>query len=136
MEPSNGIGSAIMPSPSQAPKEEELSISDEARKAGQSLKELIASAIKDAKESTKGSGKRLKEEAIGIGATSDSKDIRSLGENVNTLVGLFEKMIVEIRKEHYDEQIKLLQSYRDLLQTQLKVVSTRGMMASKLKPGA
>jgi hypothetical protein len=135
MEPSNSVGGAMMPSPSQAPKEE-LSISDEARKAGQSLKELIASAIKDAKESTKGSGKRLKEETIGIGATSDSKDIRSLGENVNTLVGLFEKMIVEIRKEHYDEQIKLLQSYRDLLQTQLKVVSTRGMMASKLKPGA
>jgi hypothetical protein len=51
------------------------------------------------------------------------------------LVGLFEKMIVEIRKEPYNEQIKLLQSYRDLLQTQVKVVSARGMMAKKLKPG-
>lgn len=47
-----------------------------------------------------------------------------------------EKTMVEIRKEHYNEQIKLLQSYKDLLQTQLKVVSARGMMASKLKPGA
>jgi DNA-binding XRE family transcriptional regulator len=52
------------------------------------------------------------------------------------LVGLFEKTMIEIRKEGYDEQIKLLQSYNDLLQTQIKVVKARGTMARKLKPGA
>jgi hypothetical protein len=136
-EPSNSIGSdMITSSPRRTPKEQEISISDEARKAGESLKELIVAAIKDAKDSAKGKGKRLKEETIGIAATTDSKDIQSLRDNVNTLVGLFEKTIAEIRKEHYDEQIKLLESYRDLLQTQAKVVSARGKMASKLKPGA
>jgi hypothetical protein len=136
MGPSNSVGKAMIPSPSRTPKEQEISVSDEARKAGESLKELIVAAIKGAKESAKGTGKRLKEETIDIAATTDSKDIQSLGDNVNTLVGLFEKTMVEIRKEHYNEQIKLLQSYKDLLQTQLKVVSARGTMASKLKPGA
>lgn len=136
MGPSNSVGKAMNPSPSRTPKEQEISVSDEARKAGESLKELIVAAIKGAKESAKGTGKRLKEETIDIAATTDSKDIQSLGDNVNTLVGLFEKTMVEIRKEHYNEQIKLLQSYKDLLQTQLKVVSARGTMASKLKPGA
>jgi hypothetical protein len=121
----------------QTPKEQEISISDDAKKAGESLKEWIAAAIKDAKDSTKGTGKRLKEETIGDAAPTDSKeDIQSLGDTLNTLAGLFEKTMVEIRKEGYNEQIKLLQSYKELLQTQIKVVKARGTMARKLKPGA
>ena len=136
IEPFSTTESVMKASPSQTPKEQEISISDEARKAGESLKELIVAAIKDAKDSAKGTGKRIREETIGIAATTDSKDTKSLGDNVSTLVGVFEKTMVEIRKEHYNEQIKLLQSYMDLLQTQIKVVSARGKMASKLKPGA
>jgi hypothetical protein len=135
-EPSRTIMSAIIASPSHTPKEQEISISDEARKVGESLKELIATAIKEAKESAKGTVKRLKEETSGIAATTDSKDIQSQRSNVNALVEHFERMMKEIRKENYDEQIKLLQSYKDLLQTQIKVVKARGTMARKLKPGA
>ena len=126
----------MMASPSGTPKEQEASISDEARKAGESLKELIVAAIKDAKDSAKGTGKRLKEETIDIAATADSKDIQSIGDTLNTLVALFEKTMTEIRKEDYNAQIKLLQSYKDLLQTHIKVANARGMMARKLKPGA
>ena len=137
MEPSSTSDSAVIViSPSQTPKEEEISVSNEARKAGESLKELIVTAIKEAKDSAKGTGKRLKEQTIGIAETSDSKDIHSLRDNVNTLVGLFEETMLEIRKERYNEQIKLLESYKDLLQTQIKLVNARGRMASKLKPGA
>jgi DNA-binding protein YbaB len=133
---SRSIGCAtVVVSPSHT-QEQEISISDEAKKAGESLKELIKAAIKDAKDSAKGTGKKIKEETVGISATTDSKDIQSLRDNVNTLVGLFEKMMAEIRKEHYNEQIILLQSYKDLLRTQIKVARARGMMASKLKPGA
>src|ERR687892_725074 len=71
-----------------------------------------------------------------IAATADSKDIRSLEDNVNALVSLFEETMTEIRKERYDEQIKLLDSYKDLLQTHIKVADARRRMASKLKPGA
>jgi DNA-binding XRE family transcriptional regulator len=59
-----------------------------------------------------------------------------MGDTLNTLVELFEKTMIEIRKEGYNEQIKLLQSYKDLLQTQSTVVKARGTMARKLKPGA
>lgn len=125
----------ILPS-SQTQKEEDISVSDEARKAGESLKELIATAIKEAKDSAKGTGKRLKEQTINIAATADSKNIQSLGDNINFLVGLFEETMTEIRKERYNEQIKLLDSYKDLLHSHIKVVDARRRMASKLKPGA
>jgi hypothetical protein len=133
--PSSTSDSAVVISP-QTPKEEEISVSDEARKAGESLKELIMTAIKEAKDSAKGTGKRLKEQTINVATTVDSKDIRSLGDNVNIAARLFEEVMIEIRKEPYDEQIKLLDSYKDLLQTHINVVNARGRMASKLKPGA
>ena len=123
-------------SSSQTSKEEEISVSDEARKAGESLKELVVTAIKEAKDSATGTGKQLKEQTIDIAATADSKDIRSLEDNVNLLVSLFEETLIEIRKERYNEQIKLLDSYKDLLQTHIKVAAARRRMASKLKPGA
>ncbi len=120
----------------QTSKEEEISVSDEAKKAGESLKELIVTAIKEAKDSAKGTGKQLKEQTIDIAAKADSKDFHSLRDNVNVSVGLFEEMMIEIRKERYNEQIKLLESYKDLLQTHIKVVDARRRMAKKLKPGA
>jgi DNA-binding XRE family transcriptional regulator len=52
------------------------------------------------------------------------------------LVGLFEETMIEIRKERYDQQIKLLDSYKDLLQKHIKVIDARGRMARKLKRGA
>ena len=78
IEPSSTTESTMKASPSQTPKQQEIPISDEARKAGESLKELIVAAIKDAKDSAKGTGKRLKGETIGIAATADSKDIQSI----------------------------------------------------------
>jgi hypothetical protein len=128
------IVSSSSPSPSQTSKEEEISVSDEARRTGESLKELVVTALKEAKDSATGTGKRLKEQTIDIAATADSKDIHSLGDN--HLVSLFEETMIEIRKEGYDEQIKLLDSYKALLQTQIKVADARRRMARKLKPGA
>ena len=138
MGPSGNPDSAIItPSSYQTPEEEEISVSDEAKKSGESLKDLIVTAIKEAKDSAKGTGKRLKEQTINnIAATADSKDIHSLGDNVKALVGLFEETMIEIRKERYDQQIKLLDSYKDLLQKHIKVIDARGRMARKLKSGA
>jgi hypothetical protein len=133
--PSTTSDSSAIVSP-QTPKEEEISVYDEARKAGESLKELIVTAIKEAKDSAKGTGKRLKEQTVDIASTVDTKDVRSLGDNVKASVQLFEEIMIEIRKERYDEQIKLLDGYKDLLQTHIKVLDARGRMASKLKPGA
>src|ERR671923_806654 len=135
MVPSSTSDSAVIVS-HQTPKEQQMSVSDEARKAGESLKELIVTAVKEAKDSAKETGKRVKEQTINIAATVDSKDIRSLEDNVDALVNLFEETMTEIRKEHYDDQIKLLDSYKELLQMHIKVVHARSRMASKLNPGA
>ena len=137
--PSSTSDSAVIVPSSSSPqtsKEEEISVSEEARKTGGSLKELIVTAIKEAKDSAKGTGKRLKQQTINVATKDDSKDIHSLGDNVNSLVRLFEETMTEIRKEPYNEQIKLLDSYKDLLQTHIKVIDARNRMASKLKPGA
>ena len=137
--PSSTSDSAVIvssSSSSQTSKEEEISVSDEARKAGESLKELVVTAIKEAKDSATGTGKQLKRQTIDIAATADSKNIHSLEDNVSALVSLFEETMIEIRKERYDEQIKLLDSYKDLLRTHIKVADARRRMASKLKPGA
>src|SRR5215204_2840165 len=136
---STSDSSVIAPSSSSSPqtsKEEEISVFEEARKTGGSLKELIVTAIKEAKDSAKGTGKRLKQQTINVATKADSKDIHSLGDNVNSLVRLFEETMTEIRKEPYNEQIKLLDSYKDLLQTHIKVIDASDRMASKLKPGS
>jgi hypothetical protein len=137
--PSSASDSAVIvssSSSSQTSKEEEISVSDEARNAGESLKELVITAVKEAKDSATGTGKQLKEQTIDIAAKADSKDIHSLEDNINALVVLFEKIMIEIRKERYNEQIKLLDSYKDLLHTHIKVADARRRMARKLKPGA
>ena len=65
MGPSGNPDSAVItPSSYQTPEEEEISVSDEAKKSGESLKDLIVTAIKEAKDSAKGTGKRLKEQTI------------------------------------------------------------------------
>jgi hypothetical protein len=120
----------------QAAKEAQASLSDEAKKAGGSLKELIVEAVREAKDSAKQTGKRMKEQTINIATTVDSKDIHSLEANADALVELFEEIMAEIRKESYDDQVKLLDSYRELLRTHIKVIHARIRMASKLKPGS
>jgi hypothetical protein len=130
------VSSSLEPPSSQSPVVEEISVSDEARKSGESLKDLIVEAIKDAKDSAKETGKRLKQQTVDIAARADSTDNQSLQDHSSTLVRIFEAMMTEIRKEPYDRQVRLLESYRDLLQKQSKVVNARGRMASKLKPGS
>jgi hypothetical protein len=135
---SSGIisDSAAIASSSQTQREEEISVSDEAKKAGESVKELLVTAIKEARDSAKGTGKRLKQQTIDVATTVDSKDTHSLEDSMNPLVTLFEETMTEIRKESYNRQIELLESYKDLLRTHIKVVNARRKMASKLKPGA
>lgn len=115
---------------------EEAPVSTKARQAGESLKEFFVTAAREAKGSAKKTGRRLKEQTVDIAATADSKDIHSLGSDVENMTGLFEDMIAEIRKEGYDEQVTLLDSYKRLLQKQIRALDARRKLASKLKPGA
>ena len=58
---------------------------------------------------------------------------KSLGDNIETIVTVFEKIMTDIRKEHYGQQEKLLVGYRKLLEEQLSVIEARLKMAKRLK---
>jgi hypothetical protein len=115
---------------------EEESVSEKAREAGRSLKDLIYSLGKKTKEVTEEKARELKAQSVDMSATSDARDIRHLGDDVERLVTVFEDTMTEIRKEPYDEQEKLLVGYKRLLEEQINVINARLDMAKRLKPGA
>ena len=115
---------------------EEESVSAKAKEAGRSLKDLIYSLGKKTKVVTEEKAKELKAQSVDISVTSDARDIRNLGDEVERLVTVFEDTMTEIRKEPYDEQEKLLVGYKRLLEEQINVIGARLDMAKRLKPGA
>jgi hypothetical protein len=115
---------------------EEESVSTKAKEAGRSLKELMSSLGKKTKEVTEEKARELKAQSVEIGAKTDSRDIQHLGDDVESLITVFEDTMTEIRKEPYDEQEKLLVGYRKLLEEQINVINARLSMAKRLKPGA
>jgi len=117
-----------------APEEE--SVSEKAREAGRSLKDLVYSLGKKTKEVTEEKARELKAQSVDMRATSDARDIQHLGDDVERLVTVFEDTMTEIRKEPYDEQEKLLVGYKRLLEEQINVIDARLDMAKRLKPGA
>lgn len=115
---------------------EEESVSTKAKEAGRSLKDLVYSLGKRTKEVTKEKTEELKAKSLDVSATTDARDIRGLGNNIEGLITVFEDTLTEIRKESYDEQEKLLVGYRKLLEEQINVINARLAMAKRLKPGA
>lgn len=135
--PSSTSASGVIVSHETPKEEDERSLSDHSKETGKSLKELLVAAVKEAKDSAKETGNRVKEHSIDVSATADSKVIRSLvGDDVGAQVNLFEETMSAIRKETYDNQIKLLDSYEALIQKQIKVVHARSKIARTLKAGS
>ncbi|MDP8889242.1 MAG: hypothetical protein M3M89_06425 [Thermoproteota archaeon] len=121
---------------SETATSEEESVSTKAREAGRSLKDLIYSLGRKTKEVTEEKARELKEQSVDISTKTDVQDIQHLGDDVEKLITVFEDTMTEIRKEHYDEQEKLLVGYKKLLEEQINVINARLSMAKRLKPGA
>ncbi|HKG87827.1 MAG TPA: hypothetical protein VKA95_05830, partial [Nitrososphaeraceae archaeon] len=83
------------------------SISTKAKEAGLSLRQLILAFGRKAKTATEVTSKEIKSKTIDV-ATSDTKDIQTLGANVDSIIAAFEDTMDEIHKEDYDVQEKLL----------------------------
>ena len=115
---------------------QEESISEKAREAGRSLKDLISSLGKRTKAITEEKAKDLRDQSVNISTTADAHDIQYLGNDVEKLVNVFEDTLTEIRKEPYDEQESLLVAYKRLLEEQIRVINARLELAARLKPGA
>ena len=110
------------------------SISTKAKEAGLSLRQLILAFGRKAKTATEVTSKEIKSKTIDV-ATSDTKDIQTLGANVDSIIAAFEDTMDEIHKEDYDEQEKLLAGYKKYMESQVKVIDTRLKMAKRLKRG-
>jgi DNA-binding ferritin-like protein len=115
---------------------QEDSVSQKAKEAAGSLRELVRSLGKKTKQMSKEAAEELKAQSIDIGATKDSQDIQHLGENVEVLTTVFEDTLADIRKEPYDEQERLLVGYKKLLEEQINVINARMDLAKRLKPGS
>jgi hypothetical protein len=134
--PSENSGSDVIVSNHPA-REDETSLSDQSKETKkESLRELIVAAFKKARDSEKEKGPREKEHTFDEATTTDSKVIHSLDKDLHAHVNLFEETLSAIRKENYDKQVKLLDSYKEFLKKQLEVIHARGKIARKLKPGA
>ena len=110
------------------------SISTKAKEAGLSFRQLILAFGRKAKAATEVTSKEIKSKTIDV-ATSDVKDIQTLGANVDSIIAAFEDTMDEIHKEDYDEQEKLLAGYKKYIESQVKVIDTRLKMAKRLKRG-
>jgi hypothetical protein len=111
------------------------SVSTKAKEAGLSLRELVLAFGRKAKAATEATSKEIKSKTIDITAP-ESKDIQTLGVNVDNIIAVFEDTMDAIQKEDYDEQEKLLAGYKKYLESQTKVVDTRLNLAKRLKRGA
>lgn len=110
------------------------SISTKAKEAGLSLRQLISAFGRKAKAATEVTSKEIKSKTIDV-APSDTKDIQTLGANVDSIIAAFEDTMDEIHKEDYDEQEKLLAGYKKYIESQVKVIDTRLKLAKRLKRG-
>ena len=119
---------------SSSGKVESESLSTKAKEAGLSLRQLILAFGRKAKTATEVTSKEIKSKTIDV-APSDTKDIQTLGANVDSIIAAFEDTMDEIHKEDYDEQEKLLAGYKKYIESQVKVIDTRLKMAKRLKRG-
>ena len=116
--------------------EQEEPLRAKAKEAGQTLKDLIISFSRKAKAVTENTAQEIKSKSMDISTTIDTKDIQSLGANINSIITTFDDTMAEIRKEGYDEQERLLADYKKFLEVQIKVVNARLELAKHLKPGS
>jgi hypothetical protein len=119
----------------QSSTKEEESVSTKTKETGQSFKELVKSFGKKAKTMTEEKTKQLKDKSAQSMDTSDARDIPAMGANVEKVITVFEDTMTAIHKEDYEEQEKLLTSYKKLLEEQINVINARLNMIKRLKSG-
>lgn len=115
--------------------QEEDDLMIKVRNAGDALYDLVLSAIEKAKTISAQKVKELATRDISsaaIAAKKDAHDIAALGESVESLASTFERLMTEISKQPYPEQVHLLRGYKKLLKEQINVIDSRINMAKRL----
>jgi hypothetical protein len=108
-------------------------ISDRVKEAGQSFKGMITSLGDKAKTITEKT-QELKDKSVeSIDPTRrDARDIQALGTKVETIIAVFEETMIYIERQEYNEQEKLLNGYKKLLEEQMNVIRSRLELVKRL----
>ena len=142
--PSHGEDKMVLATPSKVeyksseikPSSEEESLSAKAKDAAQSLKDLIIYLGQKAKAISYEKTTDLKAEAAqtaDLDLRKDAHDIQKLGDNIESIITVFENIMTDIRRERYGEQERLLVGYKKLLEEQVNVIDARLKMAKRLR---
>ena len=142
--PSHGEDKMVLATPSKVEyksseiksSSEEESLSAKAKDAAQSLKDLIIYLGQKAKAISYEKTTDLKAEAAqtaDLDLRKDADDIQKLGDNIESIITVFENIMTDIRRERYGEQERLLIGYKKLLEEQVNVIDARLKMAKRLR---
>lgn len=116
-------------------EEEELTV--KARRAGYALQDLLSAVVDRAKVVAKEKTEQLAKTAeLGpgaISATKDAQDIGRLGPMVVDLARNFEDVMTNIRKQSYDDQVKLMTGYKKLLEEHISIIDSRIHFVERVK---
>lgn len=110
------------------------SIADRVKEAGLSFKQMIASLADKAKTVTEEKTQTLKDiSAENISPTRrDAQDIQVLGTTVQDVITVFEETMTHIEKQDHEQQEKLLNGYKRLLEEQINVIRSRLNLIKRL----
>jgi hypothetical protein len=124
-------GSEIVTKEEQQSQE---SITDRVKEAGLSFKEMIASLADKAKTVTEEKTQTLKDKSVeNISPTrKDAHDIQALGTTVQNIIIVFEETMTHIEKQDHDQEEKLLNGYKTLLEEQINVIRSRLNLIKRL----
>lgn len=115
----------------------EDSTSSKAKRAANSLKELILALGNHSKAMAKAKSQELKEMANSdVDTMRDSKDINNLGKDVEAIDAIFEDTLSRIRQSPREDQEKLLTGYKKLLEEEKRVVVASWNTAKLLAPAS
>ena len=110
-----------------------LSVTTQAKEAGESLKDKVKSIGKKTEEKTKDL-KDKSMQTMHIGPAKDAHDIQALGTTrLEKLTADFEAIMSEIENEpDYEMQEKQLTAYKKLLGEQMDVIDSRLKMVKRI----
>ena len=110
------------------------SIADRVKEAGILFKEMIASLADKAITVTEEKTQTLKDKSLeNISPTrKDAHDIQALGTTVQNVITVFEETMTHIEKQDHDQQEKLLNGYKRLLEEQTNVIRSRLKLIKRL----
>ena len=124
-----------VPESSSTSENSEESLSNRTRETGQTLKELVNSLGKKSKTLAEQKSAELKEAAKDDKISAkDAADIQMLGSNIESIITIFEDTMDKIR-EHpsNDEQHRMLNGFKKMLEEEVNVINARLNMAKRLK---